>query len=152
MPQLSLARSRWRKRVLLLDAIIIGAAVASAGVLLWLFGPLAQWLNNPAGLLSNWFVLSVIAGLILLCLILHFLIRRWAATSIAKTLDAEAIYGNLSAAFSKNTRMWTSVFRSKPVGWSRRISAKLSAIRNDVDQFIQKLNDNFSSPSGKETQ
>ena len=151
VPQLSLARSRWRKRVLLLDLFIIGAVVVGAGVLLWLFGPLKAWLSDPLSLLDNVVGMVAVASVLLLCLVLHFLIRGWSAKSVAKSLDVETSYGNLQAAFLKGTRPWTSVFRSKPIGWSHRIGAKLSAIRNDVDQFIQKLNDNFSRPSGKET-
>ena len=149
VPQLSLARSRWRKRVMLIDGLVIGLFAGLVGALLWLFGSLQQWLSNPAGLLGDWIGLAVIISFVVACLALHFLIRRWTAKSIAKSLSSEAAYGDVSAAFLKGTRFWTSVLRRKPIGWSRRISGKLSAIRNDVDQFIQKLNDNFSSPSGK---
>lgn len=147
VPQLSMARSRWRKRVLLFDTLLIGLLAAAVGSLLWLFGPLKQWLSNPAGLLGDWFSLSVIIGFVLLCLVLHFMVRRWSAKAVAKSLSSEAGYGDLSAAFLKGTRGWTSIFRTKPVGWSGRVSGRLSAIRNDVDQFVQKLNDNFSRPS-----
>ena len=151
VPRLTLARAQWRKRVLLLDLFVIGGFVACVGALLWTFGLLQQWLGDPVSLLGSGFGLAVIVSFVVLCLFLHFMIRRWASKAIAASLDEETSYGNLSAAFVKGTRPWTSVLREKPVGWSKRISAKLSAIRNDVDQFIQKLNDNFSSPSGKET-
>jgi len=151
VPQLSVARSRWRKRVLLLDTLVLGLLAAVVGSILWLFGSLKEWLSNPEGLLSNWFALGIIIGFVVLCLIIHFLIRRWSAKAVAKSLSSETSYGDLSAAFLKSARAWTSIFRTKPVGWSKRISGKLSAIRNDVDQFVQKLNDNFSRPSGKES-
>ena len=150
VPQLSLARSRWRKRVLLLDTLIIGLFAAGAGVSLWLFGPLEQWLSDPVGLLGNWLGLGVIAGFILICFVLHFMVRRKLAKTIANSLSEDEGYGDLKAAFLKNTRAWTSVIRRKPVGWNGRVSGKLFTIRNDVDQMIQKLNDNFSRPSGKD--
>jgi len=131
--------------------VVIGLFAAVVGALLWLFSPLKQWLNDPVGLLGNWLGLGVIIGFILICLILHFLIRNWSAKAVAKSLSSDAGYGDLAKAFLKSTRGWTSIFRTKPVGWSRRVSGKLSAIRNDVDQFVQKLNDNFSRPSGKDS-
>lgn len=151
VPQLTLARSRWRKRTLLSDIPVIGSLLAGSGFALWSFGSLRQWLNGPASLLSDWLGLAMLIGVLLVCFLMHFVIRRWSAKSIAKSLSEETGYGNLSAAFLKGTRPLTSVLRSKPVGWSRRVGGKLSSIRNDVDQFIQKLNDNFSSPSGNDS-
>ena len=151
VPQLSLARTRWRKRVLLFDAMALSFLAAVVGSLLWVFGPLKQWVSNPVGLIDDLFGISIIAIFVIACLALHFFIRRWSAKKVSKSLSSEENYGNLEAAFLKSTRFWTSLFRTKPVGWSKRIGGRLFAIRNDVDQLIQKLNDNFSRPSGKES-
>jgi len=149
VPQIKLARTRWRKRVLTLDALAMGSVTAGFGALAWSTGWLSEWVANPMGLLNDWFSLALIAAFVLVLVFIHFTIRRWSAKSIAKSLSTEAVYGDLSHAFIKSTRTLSSVFRSNPVGWSKRASGKLSSIRNDVDQFVQKLNDNFSSPSGK---
>ena len=151
VPQLSLVRSRWRKRVLIVDLVIIGLFTLSVGPVLWLFGPLKTWISDPVGLLGNPLGLGILIGFVVACLALHFLVRRGMAKTVAKSLSSDAEYGDLSAAFLKSTRAWTSIFRTPPVGWSRRISGKLFAIRNDVDQLVQKLNDNFSQPSGKDS-
>ena len=150
VPQLNLARARWRKRVLLIDAVVLSCLTAVVGSLLWMFGPLKQWISNPIGLIDDWFGLSIMLIFITACWLMHFLIRRWMARKVSKSLSTEEAYGDLEAAFLKSTRVRTSIFRTKPVGWSRRIGGKLLAIRNDVDQLIQKLNDNFSHPSSKE--
>ncbi|MGB1310427.1 MAG: dynamin family protein [Leucothrix sp.] len=148
VPQLSLARSRWRKRVALFDLLLILPLLIGAASALWSVGPLKQWLDNPISLLGDWLSMGLLIGLGVVCLFIHFLVRHWAAKSVAAPLSHETPYGNLSAAFLKGTQLRTSVLRAKPIGWSRRVSAKLFAVRNDVDQFIQQLNDNFSRPSG----
>ena len=107
-----------------------------------------QWLTNPLSLLTDFFSLGLLIAFLLLLLFIHFVIRGWAAKGVAKKLSNEAVYGDVSNAFMKSTRPWTSILKSGPVGWSKRVSGKLFAIRNDVDQFVQKLNDNFSRPDG----
>lgn len=149
VPQLQVARARWRKRVLLLDAVVMGAFALGIGAIAWTTGWLPQWLSNPMLLVSDWFSLGLLAAFVALLVFIHFGLRRWAAKGIAKSLSQEETYGDLSNAFMKSTRAMTSIFRTNPVGWSGRVSGKLSGIRNDVDQFVQRLNDNFSSPSGK---
>lgn len=149
VPQLQLARARWRKRVLLLDALVMGAFALGIGGIAWTTGWLPQWLSNPMSLVSDWFSLGLLAAFVVLLVFIHFGLRRWTAKGIAKSLNQEETYGDLSNAFMKSTRAMTSIFRTNPVGWSGRVSGKLSGIRNDVDQFVQRLNDNFSSPSGK---
>ena len=151
VPQIKQARARWRKRVVIFDALAMGLVTAGLGTLAWSTGWLQQWFTNPLALLSDWFSLGLLIAFLVLLAFIHFVIRKWTAKGIAKSLSSENAYGNLSNAFTKSTRSWTSVFRSNPVGWSNRVSGKLSAIRNDVDQFVQKLNDNFSSPSGKDS-
>ena len=151
VPQLKLARSRWRRNVLIIDAILFSIIAAVSGYLLWTFGSLKQWVNSPVALIEDPFGLAVIVSFVVICFILHFIIRRWSAKKVAKSIVSENAYGDLEAAFLKSTRAWTSIFRTKPVGWSKRIGGKLFAIRNDVDQLVQKLNDNFSRPSGKES-
>jgi hypothetical protein len=148
VPQVSLARDKWRKRVFLFDGLALSAVTAGFGVLAWSTGWLQQWFANPAALLTDYVSLGLIAGFFVLLFFIHFCIRNWTVKGVAKKLSNEAVYGDVSNAFIKSTRPWTSVLKSGPVGWSIRVSGKLSAIRNDVDQFVQKLNDNFSSPNG----
>ncbi|PID46072.1 MAG: dynamin family protein [Proteobacteria bacterium] len=149
VPQIKQARARWRKRVLFSDALVMGLVTAGFVALAWSMGWLQQWFANPLALLTDWMSLALLAGFVALLLVIHFSLRSWLAKRVARSLSADNAYGDLSNAFTKGTRVWTSVFRSNPVGWGSRASGKLSAIRNDVDRFVQKMNDNFSSPSGK---
>ncbi|PWQ98780.1 dynamin family protein [Leucothrix arctica] len=148
VPLVSVARDSWRKRVFFFDAIALGSVTLGLGALAWTTGWLPQWLTNPLSLLTDFFSLGLLVAFLLLLLFIHFVIRGWAAKGVAKKLSNEAVYGDVSNAFMKSTRPWTSVLKSGPVGWSKRVSGKLFAIRNDVDQFVQKLNDNFSRPDG----
>lgn len=151
VPQIKQARIRWRKRVLMLDALLMGLATAGLGALAWTTGWLQQWFANPMALSGDWFSLALLVAFIILLVFIHFSVRRWTTKGIAKSLSEENAYGDLSNAFNKSTRAWTSVFRTSPLGWGKRAAGKLSGIRNDVDQFVQKLNDKFSSPSGKDS-
>jgi len=151
VPQISVARDAWRKRVLLLDVFALGAVTAGVGALAWSTGWLQQWFANPVALLTDYISLGVIAAFLLLLFFIHFVIRKWAVKGVAKKLSNEAAYGDVSYAFVKSTRSWTSMFKSGPVGWGKGVGRKLSAIRNDVDQFVQKLNDNFSRPNGEDS-
>ena len=151
VPQLKLARARWRSRVLSIDAVLLSILTGAVGALSWKFGPLQKWVSSPVGLIDDPIGLGAIIGFLVICLILHFMVRRWSAKKVAQSLSSADTYGDLQAAFLKSTRVWTSIFRTKPVGWSKRIGGKLFTIRNDVDLLIQKLNDNFSRPSGKES-
>ena len=148
VPQLTLARSKWRSRVMIWDMLLIGGMWLGVGLVLWSLGLLQPWISNPIGALGEWLAVAILAGLVVASFALHFIIRRRSASSIAKSLAVDSSYGNLAAAFTKSTRVWTSVFRKKPVGWSKRAGGKLLAVRNDLDQLVQKLNDNFSRSAG----
>jgi hypothetical protein len=52
-------------------------------------------------------------------------------------------------AFAKNTSIWRSIFYTSPVGWNRRVARKIRAVIENSGQFVQKLNDSFANPSGR---
>ena len=71
---------------------------------------------------------------------------------IAKTLSEEEQFGNVRQAFLKSTGIFRSVLFSNPAGWGNRTAKKLDGIRNDIDLFVQSLNDKFTSPSGEKAE
>ncbi len=144
IPQLRQAKQIWRKRVLWIDIILAtllagGTIGLSYGLGLWSFTAL------PAPMV----LLTALLSLLFVFLVLHFIIKKKVAKSIAKTLSIEESYGNVQQAFLKGTGFFRSVFFSKPAGWGRSAIKKLDGIRHDIDLFIQKLNDKFTSPSGE---
>ena len=46
---------------------------------------------------------------------------------------------------------WRSLILPNPAGWGRRTSARLEKILDDSNAYIQKLNDEYTNPSGNAT-
>lgn len=154
VPRLRTLLQRWRRDTLIWDGIAFAAlAVGGTALTVWLgwwqglsFNPpwLAEAQSNP--------VMStiVIAIPILILLIIHFLIRSKVRSYVSKSLGTEETYGNLQAAFKKSTGFFRSIFQTKPAGWGNLNRRRLDSIRHSVDRLVQRLNDRFTNPSGRD--
>ncbi len=153
IPQLQLAIKRWRKRVLFADALIILPLVIAGLVLTSMAGYWHGLSFNPPWLLSvsdsKWPLIALAVIVAIAIWLLHLAIRKKMAKGIANKLSDNETYGNLSAAFTKNTAWWRGLFfKRNPAGWSNRVKARLDAVRSDVDQFVQTLNDRYTHAAG----
>jgi len=153
LPEVETAVSVWKRRVLIADAIVLIPLVIfflahtfSKGY--W------QGLNftipgleagQSASLMSNGLLALVIAGFISI----HFIIRGAMAKWYARGLAEDGYYGNLRAAFLKNTRWFRTLFLRSVTGWDKKAQDKISELRDSADSFVQKLNDQYTNPSGK---
>jgi GTPase SAR1 family protein len=152
VPALNEAIGIWRKRTLILDALLFGligifGLVYGINQGLWSNPPI--WLKDPLNL--------YLAGFIawLLAIGLHFGVRGL----MAKTLDSFLrrrvreldIRGNLVNAFQQCRKPWRSIFNHQPYGWTRRAKKRLYHVVAQTDSYIQALNDKFTNPSGEET-
>lgn len=154
IPQIQMAMKRWKKRVLITDAVIfiplfLGLLMLSVLAGYWqgfAFNP--PWL--PSLLENKWLTIGAAVSGALFVFLLHMLVRGKLVAGVAQKLSTDETYGDLSSAFRKNTRWWRSIFRNKPVGWSNKVRNRLDLIRSDIDQFVQALNDRYTHPSGKE--
>jgi hypothetical protein len=85
----------------------------------------------------------------------HFSIRRWAAKKVSARLLAEIkdpdLHPNYQLAFRKSSRWWRSLFWPNPAGWGKRTAARLEKVLDDSNAYIQKLNDEYTNPSGRDT-
>jgi hypothetical protein len=158
VPALTQCIDQWRRRVLIGDGIVLAlllAAFSTASIKLdwWQgmsFSP--PWLetltSNPiAGYTSA-------AGLLLVLIGLHYLVRAAAArslkglvTRLGRSMEAR---GDLILAFHRNTRPWRSIFNSSPAGWGRLARKRLRKVLEEADTYVQVLNDKFTNPSGEE--
>jgi GTPase SAR1 family protein len=141
-PALKAALGRWRRRVLQADAVLMtlllavviyGAQAISGG-----FRPLLQlFQDRPIG--------SAVGAVVVVAVLLaiHFLNRGWAARRIARSLPDETASGNWRAAFLKNTVFWRSIFRKSPAGLGHGAVRQLHALRDRVEAFVQRLNNQF---------
>jgi hypothetical protein len=141
-PALKGALARWRRRVLQADAVLMalvlavviyGAQAISGG-----FRPLLQLFQDRP-------IASAVGALVLLVVLLgiHFLNRGWAARRIARSLPDETATGNWRAAFLKNTVFWRSIFRKSPTGLGHSAIRQLHALRDQVEAYVQRLNNQF---------
>lgn len=158
VPALTDALGRWRKRVLIGDASVLGL------VLIAFFGITinqGQW--DGLSLQAGWWQwvssdLSHAFGFILVLFILavavHYGVRHLAARSLLgrlKRLTKElGIRGDLATGFLRNTKPWRSIFAGSPAGWGRRAKREIAKVLDDSDKYIQELNDRFTNPSGKD--
>ncbi len=150
VPQLQLAMQRWKKRVIITDLVIILPVVIGAVVLAVITGASDAIMST----LQSSPLTGIIGGVVALLLIylLHLFIRTKLANGIAKKLPTEDTFGNLANAFRKSTRWWRSIFSKNPAGWGSGVRKKLDAIRSDIDNYVQSLNDQYTSPAGEEQQ
>ena len=60
------------------------------------------------------------------------------------------LHPNYQRAFRKSSRWWRSLFLPNPAGWGKSTAARLEKVLEDSNAYIQKLNDEYANPSGKD--
>jgi len=149
---------RWRRKVLWLEGTILAGLVA-AFLALTIWG--GYWnglsLNLPFWDLvtgNSYVKYGALAVLIAGAGYVHFSIRRWAARKVQKKLLAEIedseLLANYKRAMHKSSRWWRSLFLPNPAGWGRLAADRLEQVVEDSNAYIQKLNDEYTNPSGKD--
>lgn len=148
VPAITRLKKIWRTRVLrfeiiawaLIALIVVGASIAlgAAGAL---FTFLLSLFANPVTMLGS------IATIVLIVVALHFFIRSRVASYMIGKLKAgdDALYAQ---ALTHNTRFYRSMFRSLPVGWNKRSRDDVDGVLEQASDFVQKLNDQYTQPSG----
>ena len=165
VPIVKAAMTQWLKMVLTLDA----SAIALFVIVMFTLG---QWFDSWA-LFSYDFTNESIVSSIKLGLalsgfaVIHFSARSFSAKVIAKKIvnkviinkslagkhrEARTLAGDIKQAFLKNTQPLRSIFRPMPVGWSMRTRKVLAETSADASEFIQKMNDRYTRPSGDKVQ
>jgi len=149
-------REAWRRKVLWLDGVIL-AAVLVAFFALTIWG--GYWEGASLSLpfwdlvtLNDYTFFGAIAVILALAGYVHYSIRGWAAKKVSAKLLAEVanpdLHSNYRGVFRKSARWWRSIFWPNPAGWGRRTAARLEKVLDDSNAYIQKLNDEYTNPSG----
>ncbi|WP_207460330.1 dynamin family protein [Azospirillum sp. SYSU D00513] len=159
VPLLTGALQRWRRLVLIGDAVWAALLLVLFGTIAYLAGGealsnLAGWLGAFGSDLSGGWPVGLILALVLLAGLFgagHFWIRGLMAQRVARTLpermgEAEL---NIRAAFLKNTRFFRSVFAKAPTGWGRRARKRIFAVREALAGHVQRINDIYTDPTGR---
>jgi len=160
VPWLRTYKMRWRRMVLWGDAVLL---VLSVTLLFLMASPLGlregwRWSLpgwwQASSLAHVWAGLGLAAAAMLL-VYLHFKIRKLAARKVAGLIASDYAPGperdRLCRAFHFNTRGWHSIFATNPVGWGKSTRKRLHRVIAEANEYIQKLNDTFTDPSGKQT-
>jgi hypothetical protein len=160
IPWLRIYKARWRRVVLWGDAVLMAAFLA---LVLLTASPLGlreggrwslpdRW--HESGVVPVWGVVALAVAAMLL-VYLHFKIRKLAARKVTGAIHADFAPGlerdRLCRAFHYNTRGWHSIFATNPVGWGKITRRRLQRVIAEANDYIQKLNDTFTDPSGKQT-
>lgn len=159
VPKLREAMKRWRKLVLIGDAVWAVLLLLLFGGIGWLAGSdgmpaFFSWLGAAR---PDWAGGLPVRGLVALVLVGglfgagHFWLRRFMARRVANALperfgDVEL---NLRQAFLRNTRFFRSIFRKGPAGWSARAERRIFAIREALAVHVQRINDLYTDPAGR---
>lgn len=148
VPAIVRLKTLWAKRVLRFDAILLGLVL----LLVVGIGAVTGVLGSMAALLLSLFADPVsMSGLIIsLAIILigtHFMIRKSVAGYMAKKLVGTEDEP-FARAFQFNTRFFRSVFSKQPVGWNGKAQKSVDEVVEQATEFVEKLNDQFTNPSG----
>ncbi|MCP3849605.1 MAG: dynamin family protein [Gammaproteobacteria bacterium] len=153
LPQIKEAMESWYRKVLLVDSIIYGVLIVLLFALSINAGYWVDWSFQPSWL-ESFKANTVIQGVAAAVFVtifggIHFWVRRLIARRVVKKLPTETGAGNIAAAFLKNTYPLRSVFSVTPAGWGRRGRKAIERVRNEADNFVKTLNDNFADPLGR---
>ncbi len=145
VPKIQKAVRIWAKRVLVVDAVIfIPIFIAFVVYLLKHYGTAGEYnAGDQYGLLFLFVLLAI------LLIAIHFFVRKFIARWMASTLEEGITDQYVRSGFLHNTRWWRSLARPFIVGWNRSAREKLLDIKNRANVFIQKLNDEYTNPSGQ---
>lgn len=146
IPQLQMAMNRWKRRVLVTDFVLILPLIIGAIVAVVMTNNLDKVISAVQE--SQWIGFVGVGVSLLIVYLLHQLIRSKLANGVAKKLNTDDSFGNLAHAFKGSTRWWRSIFSKTPAGWGGNVREKLDGIRSDIDNFVQALNDQYTSPAG----
>ncbi len=159
VPRIERFISRWRSKIMWLDAILLGAVVA-AFLVATIWGGYWQGLSLKIPFLDrlpggNYSKLGLLALLVLLFGYVHIRVRRFETDTVTRNLLAEIedpdVKANYARAFQKNIRWYRSVLMRRPAGWGRWTQRRLAKVLEDTNSYIQKLNDMYTSPEGTES-
>ncbi len=153
MPALKGLLSLWKRRTFILDAMGFMALIGAV----FLSGVGSKLINNaPVNLFGGMMTVSAPAalmGLLLMAWCWHIVARLLAKRSLRKRLrtlqNTSGHHLNFESAFDRSTALWVSIFTMNPKGWSILNRRRVDKVRAEADQYVQNLNDRYTSPSGK---
>jgi len=149
IPTLRKLKKEWGAKVLKFDAIALGVLLvlilgiaAATGFIGSLFVMILSVFTNPMAMLGG------LAAVVIPLFVGHMLIRKWVRGRMLPKIE-KSDHSDLTSAFIKNTSFFNSVFSSNIMGWNKSTEKKTNKAIEQASEFVQKLNDQFTNPSGQ---
>ncbi len=139
-PMLKKALRKWSERVVIVDLVLFGVLFAAIALLELQFGFVQTLSSSP---ISSAVSLLVLAAVLLF---LHFKVRNFVGKRVYRKLEAQD--HAVATAFKHNTRWWYPLARARFSGWIGLSQKRLEGVIAESKKAIQRLNDQFVSPSG----
>ncbi|MEA3417978.1 MAG: dynamin family protein [Campylobacterota bacterium] len=140
IPLLQEALQRWKRKVFWGDLILFALLAVALGALQLQFNLFDKLLGSQTS------IIVTLAVAVMILFGIHLKVRGFFARKEANRWKEKDIA--ISKAIMHNTRWWHSMFGLNKQGWHNRTKAKLDRIMTQSREAIQKLNDQFVSPSG----
>ena len=155
LPIVSEFRDKLKKYTLMLDSICFGIIflIIQMGHLLFTdTGSGEFWIRILKRIFTSAPAFMGFLVFLLLLFGIHCAIKNKVGGILAKKFiedvpDKEK--DNYMQCFLKNIKWYSPIFRRHPMGWSEKLANKLKKLNSDVNLFIQKLNQEYTDPSGK---
>jgi len=160
VPTLQELIQRWKKRVFWTETVLGVGLIALASMWFAATGTGSDLLTALKGLSSS-SSLILLGIFMVLAMILHLKVTKKAAHSVIdkfkrnKEMTDNYARECVVRAFQKNTCLFRSLFIwlvNEPIGWSQSSQQRLREVLNDLNRYIQSLNNRFTNPSGKKTE
>jgi len=140
LPKLRESLGRWGRRVVVTDAILSLVLIGGVGALFMM-----EILPISVEVIGG---ISVLIAILLI--FIHFRARKiFANLEIKRWIEKDQA---IAKAIEYNTKWFRPVLRVWGKGWSQRVVDKLENIMDYSRSAIRKLNDQFVSPAGKESE
>ncbi|GAB6887457.1 hypothetical protein JCM13304A_09550 [Desulfothermus okinawensis JCM 13304] len=155
LPNIYTFREKLKKYTLILDSISFGIIILAIHMGHSIFtetGSFQFWIGIIKGIFTSLtgFIGFLFFLVALFCV--HSVLKKKIGDVLAKRLiedfpeEERERYLNC---FLKNGKWYAPIFRKYPTGWSERLATSLKKLNSDVNIFIQKLNQEYTDPSGK---
>ncbi|WP_022948637.1 dynamin family protein [Methylohalobius crimeensis] len=145
IPELLKALSGWRAWTLRLDMLLLAALIGGA-----VFAGIITgfWLSPLIDAVAAFAALGILA---IFHMIFSGIFKSAYRRRLSKRQKSMKLRFNLVRGFNKCAN-WRTFATGKIKGWSESIGKQLDEIENHADVMIQRLNDQLTNPSGKETE
>jgi hypothetical protein len=154
LPRLMDFKRKFRKKILFIEGISGVLLISAIGFLINSFSEKGLFssilyailyiFTHPLGLVLFFIFIGLIFAL-------HIYIKKSVGEKLIQreleSLPEEEIT-NFIECFSKNTKWYAPLFTDNPLGWNQKSEEILFQLKKDINNFIQKLNREYTNPSG----